>query len=193
MKKGFYVSKAAAAACLLLTAVAAAAIVALSVVYSREKNQAAGSTSVPTASAPPTPREPWQRYRLPDTLWPVSYNVSLWPRLQPNAEQVYVFTGNSSVVFTCVRATDLILIHSHKLNLSVLEGHHATLRGLDGAPAPGLSRTWLEIPTQYLVVQLRGPLEPGSKYQLLTQFAGELADNLAGFYRSEYTLDGERK
>lgn len=203
MKKGFYVSKAAAAACLLTAIAAAAAIIALSVVYSQEKSksQAAHSTSTgpsgPTPSGPPStpsmPLEPWQHYRLPDALWPVSYNVTLWPRLQPNPDQVYVFTGNSTVVFRCLKETDLILIHSNKLNLTMLEGHLAVLGGLDGAPTPSLSRTWLEVPTQYLVVQLSGPLAAGSSYQLYTQFAGELADDLAGFYRSEYTMDGERR
>lgn len=206
MKKGFYVSKAAAAACLLTAIAAAAVIIALSAVYSQEmsKSQAARATisgpTVPATSGPPstpstpsTPREPWQRYRLPDALRPVSYNVTLWPRLQPNHDQMYVFTGNSTVVFRCVKETDLILIHSNKLNLTMWEEHHAVLRGLDGAPTPSLSRSWLEVPTQYLVVQLSGPLVAGSRYQLHTQFVGELADDLAGFYRSEYTMDEERK
>lgn len=203
MKKGFYVSKAAAAACLLTAISAAAAIIALSVVFCQErsKSQAArspstGASGPAPSGAPPTPStlpEPWQRYRLPAALWPVSYNVSLWPRLRPNGEQVFVFTGNASVVFRCLEETDLILIHSNKLNLSQVEGHLAVLRGLDGAPTPSLSRTWLEVPTQYLVVQLSGPLAAGSSYQLSTQFAGELTDDLAGFYRSEYTVDGERR
>lgn len=204
MKKGFYLSQAAAAACLLTAIAAAAVIIALSVVYSQEKSksQAACSTTttepgVPTTPGPPstpsTPKEPWQRYRLPDTLRPVSYNVTLWPQLQPNGDQVYVFSGNSTVVFRCVKETDLILIHSHKLTLTMWKGHHTVLRGLDGAPTPSLRRTWLEVPTQYLVVQLSGPLVAGSSYQLYTQFVGELADDLAGFYRSEYTMDGERR
>lgn len=198
MKKGFYISQAAAAACLITAIAAAAVIIALSVVYSQEKSKS--TTTGPSVSATPgppstpsTPKEPWQRYRLPDTLRPVSYNVTLWPRLQPNRDEVYVFTGNSTVVFRCVKETDLILIHSNKLNLTMLEEHHAVLRGLDGAPTPSLSRTWLEVPTQYLVVQLSGPLVAGCSYQLYTQFVGELADDLAGFYRSEYTIDGERR
>lgn len=201
MKKGVYVSKTAVAACLLVAAATVAVIIALSVAYSRERSRSpptqaeAPTTSEPLSSpSPPSvPEHPWQFYRLPDALRPVSYNVSLWPRLQPNREQMYVFTGNSTVVFRCVKETDLILIHSSKLNLSLLEGHHAVLRGLDGAPTPGLSRTWLEVSTEYLVVQLSGPLVAGSSYQLHTQFAGELSDNLAGFYRSEYTIDGEKR
>lgn len=203
MKKGVYVSKAVVTICLVAAIAAAATIVALSVVYSQERSKtqvgrstAAGPTAAPSSeppTTPSTPKEPWQSYRLPQSLVPLSYNVTLWPRLTPDDDNMYIFTGNSTVVFRCMEETNLILIHSKKLNLSLFEGHHAVLRGLDGAPTPSLSRTWLEVPTQYLVVQLSGPLWAGASYQLYTSFVGELADDLTGLYRSEYTLDGERK
>lgn len=47
--------------------------------------------------------------------------------------------------------------------------------------------------TQYLITQLNNKLTQGQKYQLYTEFTGELADDLAGFYRSEYQEDGVRK
>uniref|UniRef100_A0A674MUZ8 Aminopeptidase n=1 Tax=Takifugu rubripes TaxID=31033 RepID=A0A674MUZ8_TAKRU len=202
MKKGFYISKVEAAACLVAATAAVAIIITLSAVYSQEKskNQAAHFTTTGpsvTATSEPTTipsmlKEPWQRFRLPDSLSPISYNVTLWPRLKPNDDNMYIFTGNSTVVFKCVKETDLILIHSNRLNFTIFEGHHAVLRGLDGDPTPSLSKTWLEVPTQYLVVQLNGPLSVGHRYELYTMFVGELADDLAGFYRSEYTIDGEQ-
>ncbi|KAF0023442.1 hypothetical protein F2P81_024072 [Scophthalmus maximus] len=45
-------------------------------------------------------------------------NVTLWPRLEPNADDLYIFTGHSAVVFRCVKETDLIIIHSNKLHLT---------------------------------------------------------------------------
>ncbi|XP_071345766.1 aminopeptidase Ey-like [Trachinotus anak] len=209
MGKGFYISKAVAVACVVVAAGAVATIIALSVVYSQEKskNQAtspstaspdttssSATSSAPASSTTPsTPAELWQRYRLPDSLAPVSYNVTLWPRLEPNADGLYIFTGNSTVVFRCVRETDLILIHSNKLNLTTFDGHHAKLTGLNGDTAPKLNKTWLEVPTQYLVVQLNSPLQAGSMYELFTDFTGELSDDLGGFYRSEYFEDGVKK
>ncbi|KAM6950436.1 aminopeptidase Ey-like [Lycodopsis pacificus] len=198
MGKGFLISKAVAATCVVAAIGAAATIIALSVVYAQEtsKNKVTpSSTASPNTSptTPSTPKEPWQRYRLPDSLAPVSYNVTLWPRLEPNEGDLYIFTGNCTVAFRCVKETDLIIIHSNKLNLTSFEGYHAKLRGLNGATAPGLKDTWLEIPTQYLVVQLDSPLEAGSTYELVTEFLGELADDLGGFYRSEYTEDGVKK
>ncbi|NXC29415.1 AMPN Aminopeptidase, partial [Campylorhamphus procurvoides] len=148
-----------------------------------------GTNSTTTAA----PNNPWNRWRLPATLKPETYEVSLQPFLTPDANNMYIFKGNSSVVFTCVEATDLILIHSNKLNYTMQGSFHATLQAEGGGSAPTISRTWLEVPTQYLVVQLTAPLQPGQKYRLSSSFTGELADDLAGFYRSEYTESGVKQ
>lgn len=62
-----------------------------------------------------------------------------------------------------------------------------------GGSAPSIKSSWLQLETQYLVLQLNGKLSEGQKYQLFTEFSGELADDLAGFYRSEYEEDGIQK
>ncbi|XP_026233377.1 aminopeptidase Ey-like [Anabas testudineus] len=201
MGKGFYISKAVAVTCVVVAVGAVATIIALSVVYAQEKSKSESPPETPPPTATPDtaptttsiPKQPWQNYRLPDSLAPVSYNVTLWPRLAPIADDLYIFTGQSAVVFRCVRETDLILIHSNKLNLTTFEGNHARLVGLDGATAPTLKNTWLEIPTQYLVIQLNSPLQAGRMYELFTEFVGELSDDLGGFYRSEYFDDGVKK
>ncbi|KAM7406492.1 hypothetical protein PAMP_000866 [Pampus punctatissimus] len=218
MGKGFYMSKAVVVTCVVAAIGAAATIIALSVVYAQEKsknemtlpstakpNTTTSTTStIPstmpstmpsttTSTTPSTPKELWDNYRLPGSLAPASYNVTLWPRLKPNADGLYIFTGHSTVVFRCVNETDLILIHSNKLNLTIFEKYHAKLRGLNGVTAPSLKKTWLEVPTQYLVVQLNGMLQPNAMYELFTEFVGELADDLGGFYRSEYMEDGVKK
>ncbi|KAM4744489.1 aminopeptidase Ey-like [Anableps anableps] len=200
MAKGFYISKTVAITCLVVAVGVLAVIIALSVLYAQERSKnvellpTTGPSTTSTASTTPSgPKEPWDYYRLPETLSPVHYNVSLWPRLKPNTDNLYFFTGNSRVTFRCVSKTNLILIHSNKLNLSVFDGFHAKLKGLDGAVTPTLKKTWLEVPTQYLVVQLNDPLQPGNLYELYTEFVGELSDDLGGFYRSEYVEDGVKK
>ena len=140
-----------------------------------------------------TSNEPWDKYRLPDTLKPSKYNVTLWPRLEKDDHGIYIFTGHSTVDFECVKETDMILIHSNKLNLNKFNGHHATLTRLDGAAAPAIKTTWLQETTQYLVIQLNGKLVPGKSYKLYTRFQGELADDMTGFYRSHYTEGAETK
>ncbi|XP_073692522.1 aminopeptidase N [Garra rufa] len=197
MGKGYYISKHLATAAMVLAAIALVTIIALSVVYNREKSKnTAKFTNASILPVPPTPKtsnEPWDKYRLPDTLSPEYYNVTLWPRLAKNANGMYIFTGISGVMFTCVKKTDLILIHSNKLNLTLFNGHHAKLTGLSGVMAPAIKTTWFQVETHYLVIQLEGNLKPGKSYWLYTEFTGELADDLEGFYRSEYMEDGEKK
>ncbi|XP_071403132.1 aminopeptidase N [Centroberyx affinis] len=138
---------------------------------------------------------PWDSYRLPTTLVPDHYNVTLWPRLTPDpATGLYIFTGYSTVEFKCVEETDLILIHSNKLSYTSLDNTPlATLTATGGVLAPGIKSSWLQTKTQYLVLQLNGKLTKGQRYQLYTEFTGELADDLAGFYRSQYVEDGVQK
>lgn len=151
-------------------------------------------TSVsPSFTTTSVPKEPWDHYRLPDTLVPSCYNVTLWPRLTPNTVGMYVFTGHSIVVFKCVKETDLIIIHSRKLIFTSYYGHLAKLTGLGGVTAPTIHKSWLVPKTEYLVLQLRKPLTVGGQYMLCTKFQGELADDLEGFYRSEYFEDGVKK
>lgn len=203
MGKGLYISKAVVGTFAFVAIAATATIIALSVVYSQEKSknnnniQTTAEPSVTTATPPTTtpsgPKEPWQNYRLPESLTPVTYHITLWPRLEPIRDNFYIFSGNSTVAFKCVKETDLILIHSNKLNLTTFDNFHAKLTGLNGAEVPKIKTTWLEVPTQYLVVQLHGSLKPGQMYELFTEFVGELADDLGGFYRSEYYEDDVKK
>uniref|UniRef100_A0A3P9JI92 Aminopeptidase n=1 Tax=Oryzias latipes TaxID=8090 RepID=A0A3P9JI92_ORYLA len=192
MGNGFHVRKGVALASLVAAVGAIVVIIALSVRLAQEKSRNAGTLPInvkPTSSAP---EEPWDHYRLPNTLSPISYNVTLWPRLESDADGLYQFSGNCTVVFKCTRETDLILIHSKELNLTLLDGFHAKLTGLNG-PAPRLKKTWEEIQTEYLVVQLDGPLQANSSYELFTEFAGKLSPNQKGFFRSVYIEDGEEK
>ncbi|XP_026712274.1 aminopeptidase N [Athene cunicularia] len=209
MAAGFFISKSVGIVAIVLALGAVATIIALSVVYAQEKNKVTdvGTTTTTTAAPRPTtagppitdtapttavspssagPEYAWNRWRLPTTLTPESYEVTLQPFLTPDANNVYIFKGNSSVVFICTEATDLILIHSNKLNYTLQGSFHASLQAVDGSRVPPISSTWLETPTQYLVVQLGSSLQRGQRYRLITIFTGELADDLAGFYRSEY-------
>ncbi|XP_051918007.1 aminopeptidase Ey-like isoform X2 [Hippocampus zosterae] len=64
----------------------------------------------------------------------------------------------------------------------------AMLISLDsGSKAPSIVSSWLQNETQYLVLTLDGKLMKDHRYRLHTMFTGELADDLGGFYRSEYT------
>ncbi|CAO2614102.1 Aminopeptidase N [Lemmus lemmus] len=211
MAKGFYISKALGILAIVLGVGAVCTIIALSVVYAQEKNKNAenSASTVPaatTASTVPaattstaTPAttvdgsKPWNQYRLPKTLIPDSYQVTLRPYLTPNQQGLYIFQGSSTVRFTCNEATDVIIIHSKKLNYTNKGNHLVELRALGGSPAPNIIKTELVERTEYLVVHLDGSLAKGNQYEMDSEFQGELADDLAGFYRSEYEENGVKK
>lgn len=187
MGKGFVISKAVGIVLVVVGAAAVATIIALSVVYSQEKSKnnevkPATTTSAPTTTTTAPSNEPWDQWRLPQTLRPQSYSVTLWPRLKPDANGLYIFTGMSSVIFECVEETDLILIHSNKLNIS----DPVTLTALGSKPAPSIESIKMYPKTQYMAIHLKSKLTAKERYELYTEFVGELADDLGGFYRSEY-------
>ncbi|XP_013909252.1 PREDICTED: aminopeptidase N [Thamnophis sirtalis] len=239
MAKGFFISKSLGIVGIVLGLGAVATIIALSVVYTQEKQRAdnalgnqgpsttltAGATVTSTLQAtmtsttrgttastprgtttstiqattaganstiPTKPLEPWDHMRLPKTLMPTFYTVSLQPFLTELRPNFYIFKGKSTVEFQCKQPTDLILIHSKKLNYTLQETFLASLRGVNVA-APPIERTWLVEKTEYLVVKLKEKLLQNETYQLHAEFTGELADDLAGFYRSVYTEDGVDK
>lgn len=107
----------------------------------------------------------------------------------------HTVSGQSTVGFVCVEETDLILIHSHKLNYtSTYNAYGARLTTLNSREtAPSIKSIWLQPETQYLVIQLDNKLIKGEKYEFSIEFTGELADDLGGFYRSEYKEDGVTK
>ncbi|MGH0164818.1 UNVERIFIED_CONTAM: hypothetical protein FKN15_047879 [Acipenser sinensis] len=202
MGKGFYISKTLAVVGILLAAASIATIIALAVVYSNEKakntesvtptdDPATTGDTAPTKPSSTTspPQKPWNKIRLPDSLKPLDYDVKLWPRLTPNTDGLYIFTGESTIIFECVKATSLILIHSKKLNLT----EQVQLSEYAGSTPPAITNSMMVKETEFLVIELNSNLETGKTYSLFTKFVGELADDLAGFYRSEYMEDGVKK
>ncbi|XP_077084022.1 aminopeptidase N isoform X3 [Siphateles boraxobius] len=207
MGKG-YISKPIVFVLLGLSVGAVITILALSVLYAQEKRKnevnsidetgvemttEPYSTSEPYSISEPS-NKPMDKFRLPDTLRPEFYNVTLWPRLVMDMHGMYIFTGKSGVAFKCVKETNLIIIHSNKLNFTLTsEMHHAKLTGLGGTIAPDILKTWVQTETQFMVIHLKEKLQVGKSYLLYTEFRGELSDDLGGFYRSEYEENGVKK
>ncbi|XP_040270073.1 aminopeptidase N-like [Bufo bufo] len=219
MGKGFYVSKIVGFVCIFFAIAAVATIIALAVVYSNEKSnndkvENGGTTTAPTsttsnivitarttptttsstitsvkpANTTPASNETWDQYRLPPHLEPELYDVDLRPILTKNDQGLYVFHGVSKAYFTCKTATQHLIIHSKKLNYTT-----DPLLTDDTGRNISSNRPFFAEKTNYLILPLNEQLEPMKKYVLHTQYVGELADDLAGFYRSEYVEDGVTK
>ncbi|XP_041082703.1 aminopeptidase N-like [Polyodon spathula] len=196
MAKGQIVSKVLAVFAIVVVAAILGSIIAVTTSYieERKKNPV---TTLPPPTTTPSPDapciNPWDESRLPDTLIPSGYNVRLWPSLKPNDEGMFTFKGTSNVVFKCEKETDLIVIHSRLLNLTKKGKHLADVMDVSSSKSVDIQYSCLDTSNEFLVVQLLANLTEGKTYEMITDFTGELSDDLVGFYRSEYMEGGEKK
>lgn len=187
MAKGICISKALAVAIAGLTVLAVSGIVGMIVLYQIQikirppiqPTTPSPTTAIPTG-LPPT-------LRLPENLIPESYEVFLQPylytRLLNGTEQNYVFKGNSTVRFKCVKSTMSIFLHAVDLSIKKV------------AVTQSLSHENLKVKdfqlhkndSNFLEIQLKDVLAGnGSYYELFTEFEGELT-SWTGLYASYYT------
>ncbi|XP_075715569.1 aminopeptidase Ey-like [Rhinoderma darwinii] len=216
MAKGFFISKIVAFVGIFLAIAAVATIIALAVVYANEKNnnnaenggtipttttssssssstssssKSSSLTTTTTSSVKPltTPasNEIWDKYRLPVHLVPEHYDIDLRTILTKNNDGLYTFEGVSKAYFTCMSATQNVIIHSNKLNYSKVQLTDENDNHIYS------DKHFFAVKTNYLILPLNEQLQHHKKYILHTEFKGELADDLAGFYRSEYVEDGK--
>lgn len=122
------------------------------------------------------------RVLLPDDVIPVSYDLALEPDLER-------FTFDGVVTITCdvQVATDVITVHARELTIS-----EATFKP-EGAAVMEANTIALKKKAQTASFTFDEPLPTGSG-ALKLKFRGCLNDQMAGFYRSQYTNSaGEKK
>ncbi len=120
-------------------------------------------------------------YRLPRTVSPVRYDVSLRPDLK-----AFTFAGSSSVTVTVHEPVNSITLNAIELDIS-----QARLESADGA-SHAAAITYDEA-EQQATFAFETTVEPGD-YALHTVFTGILNDKLHGFYRSTFTdADGNEQ
>ena len=119
-------------------------------------------------------------HRLPDTVRPEKYTIELQPDLSR-----FTFRGEESVAIQVARP-----VKSIEMNASQLEVTQADLRLQDGSRIPA-AKVEAVTDAQRLRVSFEAPIPPGPA-TLHMAFNGILNDELAGFYRSRYTMaDGK--
>ena len=63
--------------------------------------------------------QPWEKFRLPRSLFPYHYEINLKPNLFPkDKKNIYWFNGSSRVYFVVSKSTDVILLQSKNLTYS---------------------------------------------------------------------------
>jgi len=87
---------------------------------------------------------------------------------------------------SCLRATDTIVLHANNLNVDA-KGVSVSDGGGNMVPVSGVSF----VPKrEFMYVKSAGNFKPGDEYVLTVPFAGNITDDLVGYYRSSY-VDAE--
>lgn len=125
---------------------------------------------------------PWAQRRLPQSICPLGYNLTLNPDLNS-----MTFTGHTVITMFVRHNTKHIVLHSINLNIS-----KATFQLIDGDVRVV---TILEYePHQQIAVKLPEELKAGQKCVLTLDYAAELSHSYGGFYNSSYTdKEGNKK
>ncbi|KAG8598113.1 hypothetical protein GDO81_002501 [Engystomops pustulosus] len=133
---GFYLSRTSAALLALLLAALLLALIVLASLYARTRGAelALPATEDPSChnlttppvtftSPPDATGRPgiWDNPRLPPDLVPLHYDLELWPRTEPDAGGNYPLSGQVNITISCVHGTDIVLLHSSNLNITLAQ------------------------------------------------------------------------
>lgn len=133
-------------------------------------------TPTPAVVTEIDPMEPWKNLRLPDSVIPIHYDITLYPNFYGDNGWFY---GNETVLLNVTKSTRFILIHANFLNIS--------MTGLKDARGVGIfiKRTFWYEENQFWVIETESPVRV-SIVHLEIEFDGSLTRDIVGFYKSSY-------
>lgn len=122
---------------------------------------------------------PWDRMRLPKTVFPLHYDLSLHPNLT-----TLDFTGVVRIQLDVKEDTNTVILHAKQMQISNV---------LLLAPEGVRPLQVLEYPRSHQLALVSDKvLTKGRKYEVQLGFAANLSDSFHGFYKSSYrTSTGE--
>ncbi|KAG7221274.1 hypothetical protein INR49_017339 [Caranx melampygus] len=122
---------------------------------------------------------PWDRMRLPKTVSPIHYDLSIHPNLT-----TFDFTGVARIELDVHEDTSVIILHAKQMQIS-----NVVLLAPEGVRPLQV----LEYPRFHQLALLSDSvLTKGRKYEVQLEFAANLSDSYHGFYKSSYrTSAGE--
>lgn len=144
-------------------------------------------------SPPPTPPPPKvlvdnnnnKDVRLPRSIAPVKYNVSIIPFL---VEGNFTFHGEVKILINIMEDCNNITLHS--TDLDILNG--TTIQDLSGNVFP-IKTTYFVEEKQFFVIMMNDLLKKDMQLEINMKFIGQIADNLQGFYRSSYVKENSKR
>ena len=153
----------------VIISVAVIVFIILAVVLSSSSSSPNGGSSEPNEGV-------WSNIRLPSSLSPVLYRVSLDTDLN-----MFRVDGVVSVDISAIQSTDLVIFHTKDMTLNSVsltsEG-----RQLD------IKRQFFYTDNDFYVIQLSNKLSAGNSLQLNVSFNYTLREDLVGYYKSSYSL-----
>ncbi|ALC47212.1 CG14516 [Drosophila busckii] len=151
----------------------------------RKANQLHGAKTAPKYD---------QDVRLPRSLQPLKYNLTIVPQMSGN----FSFTGAVQINVLALEDCYNITMHAEELNIT--RNDVAVYRVLSTGSKEQREPDSLRIHKQYLVsakqffvIQLYDKLQRGSEYIVHIRFSGIIQDYLQGFYRSSYEVLNETR
>ncbi|XP_052261394.1 aminopeptidase N-like isoform X2 [Dreissena polymorpha] len=147
-----------------------------------------GATIVTTQAPSSTPKPTVKDVRIPLHMMPIKYTVELQVFMYAPLEPAeFYFNGSVVVSFECKNATDMIYLHSNKLNYTG-SFDVKTENGLENL----YSRHTFDLDRQFLIVHMTEKCAINKNYTLeIPHFRGPLAADLAGLYLSSYTRENK--
>lgn len=88
---------------------------------------------------------------------------------------------------TCLRATDTVVLHSNNLNVDT---KGVAVSGVAGGNVVAVTDVAFVAKTELMHVKCAEKFKAGDEYVLTVPFAGNITDDLVGYYRSSY-VDNE--
>ena len=137
-------------------------------------------------TAAPFEDGPWKELRLPRTVIPVHYEITLHPDFYGNNAWFY---GKETIEIDVIESTCHILIHINYLNITMTSLEDSNGNAIE------ISRTFEYKPNQFLVIETKEMLQQGQRVKLRISFDGSLTRSIVGLYKSVYTnsLTGEKR
>ncbi|XP_048829081.1 thyrotropin-releasing hormone-degrading ectoenzyme-like [Brienomyrus brachyistius] len=128
--------------------------------------------------------QPWRHVRLPASLRPRHYELKLSVYMDN-----FTFSGEVNIEVECITSTRFIVLHADRLELEKAVVYSDSKK-------PGvmrINRRFSYPANQVYVIALHRELKPQRTYKINITFEAQIENELLGFFRSSYVLNGEKR
>lgn len=132
-------------------------------------------------------------YRLPETIYPSNYDIELTPYFEAEpGKSAFTFDGNAIITLSTSMANIReIVLHARNIDLPIILPTLAEAK--DSSSKIKVQSKQQNSVTDKLTLGLAEPLKPNVDYKLSFKYTGYLGDDMRGFYKSSYIINGVTK